>query len=196
MNSTIEAIFHESMLAKQATAEVLTPTIARAADAMIQCLKNDGKIMSCGNGGSAADAQHFSSELINRFEGDRPSLAAIALTTDSSNLTSIANDYRYDYIFARQVEGLGRTGDILLAITTSGHSPSILEAIRAAHSKRIPVIALTGKDGGECATLLNPEQDIELRVPHHTTARIQECHLVIIHSLCALIDHTLFGSHN
>ncbi len=192
MKEHIENIFKASMLAKQATVEVLADDIAQAANALIHCLKQTGKILSCGNGGSAADAQHFSSELINRFDGDRPSLAALALTTDSSNLTSIANDYRYDYIFARQIEGLGREGDVLLAISTSGQSPSILEAVRTAQSKKMPVIALTGKDGGELMTLLS-EQDIGLCVPHNATARIQECHLTIIHALCALIDKALFG---
>jgi len=151
------------------------------------------KILICGNGGSASDAQHFSSELINRFETERPALPAIALTTDSSILTSIANDYDYSEVFSRQIYALGQEGDILIAISTSGNSANINQAINAAHDNNIKVIALTGKDGGELAQHLS-EEDIELRVSADVTARIQETHIVIIHSLCDLIDHKLFGT--
>lgn len=149
--------------------------------------------MSCGNGGSAGDAQHFSSELLNRFEQERKGLAAIALTTDTSTLTSIANDYAYERIFARQVEALGRAGDILLAISTSGNSANVNLAIQSAHEQGIKVVALSGKNGGKLRTLLN-DNDIELCVPSPTTARIQEVHLVLIHCLCDLIDYQLLNT--
>ena len=160
---------------------------------MVQSLLSEGKIMACGNGGSAADSQHFASELINRFESERPALPAIALTTDTSAITSIANDYQYNEIFSRQIHALGRETDVLLAISTSGQSPSIVQAIEAAHEREVIVIALTGKDGGSVAQSLS-EDDIELRVPSDQTARIQETHITIIHALCDLIDHQLFGA--
>ncbi len=150
------------------------------------------KILSCGNGGSAGDAQHFSSELLNRFERERPGLPAIALTTDSSTLTSIANDYAYEDIFAKQVRALGRSGDILLAISTSGNSENVNRAIAAAHERSMQVVALSGRDGGRMAEIL-VAGDVEIRVPADRTARIQEVHLVIIHCLCDLIDESLFG---
>lgn len=149
--------------------------------------------MACGNGGSAADSQHFTSELINRFEAERPALPAIALTTDTSAITSIANDYQYDDIFSRQIHALGREPDILLAISTSGQSNSIVQAVEAAHEREMSVIALTGKDGGAVAESLS-DDDIELRVPAERTARIQETHITIIHALCDLIDYQLFGA--
>jgi D-sedoheptulose 7-phosphate isomerase len=160
---------------------------------MAQSLLNDGKLLSCGNGGSAADAQHFSGELLGRFERERPGLPAIALTTDSSTITAIANDYQYADIFAKQVSALGQSGDVLLAISTSGNSENVLRAIAAAHSRGLKVVALTGRDGGAIARSLNPE-DIEVRVPADRTCRIQEVHLLVIHCLCDLIDDAILGS--
>ena len=191
--SRIETIFTNSIAVKQKTFNAIAPHIALAGDLMVQSLLNEGKIMACGNGGYAADAQHFSSELINRFESERPALPAIALTTDTSAITSIANDYQYNDIFSRQIHALGRETDILLAISTSGQSPSIVQAIEAAHEREVLVIALTGKDGGAVAKSLTDE-DIELRVPAEQTARIQETHITIIHALCDQIDHQLFGA--
>lgn len=185
--------FNESVQTKITAAEVLVDPIAQAGELMVQCLLSNHKILSCGNGGSAADAQHFSSEMLNRFEAERPSLPAIALTTDASTVTSIANDYSYNEIFSRQIKGLGANGDILLAISTSGRSKNILNAVDAAHHREMKVIALTGRDGGEIATLLTAN-DIEILVPTESTARIQETHLLIIHCLCDIIDHQLFKS--
>lgn len=183
----IRQLFNDSIDTKLAALDTLPPDIARAGQCMVEALKNQRKILSCGNGGSAADAQHFSSELLNRFEKERMSLAAFALTTDSSTLTSIANDYSYNDIFSKQIKGLGQEGDVLLAISTSGKSQNILNAIYAAHSKGMKVIALTGKDGGDLARILR-DDDIELRVPAQSTARIQEVHLLIIHCVCDIID--------
>lgn len=191
--SRIEAIFANSIAVKQKTVETIAQQIALASDKIVQSLLNEGKIMACGNGGSAADSQHFTSELVNRFEAERPALPAIALTTDSSAITSIANDYQYDDVFARQIHALGKEPDILLAISTSGQSNSIVQAIEAAHDREITVIALTGKDGGLVAKSLS-ENDIELRVPAEQTARIQETHITVIHALCDLIDYQLFGA--
>jgi len=184
--------FHESIRTKQMAMDQLTGLVVRAAETMAHCLQEDGKILSCGNGGSAADAQHFSSELLNRFEMERPGLPAIALTTDSSTLTSIANDYNYKDVFAKQVRALGRPGDVLLAISTSGNSPNVAAAIEAAHSRGMQVVALTGREGGVIAPLMAPE-DVEIRVPAVVTARIQEVHLLVIHCLCDLIDQYLFN---
>ena len=156
-------------------------------------LKNDGKIMSCGNGGSAADAQHFAAELINRFERERPALAAVALTTDTSTLTSIANDYHYDQVFSKQVRALGRSGDLLLAISTSGNSRNVLEAMQAARESQVGAIALTGRNGGKMAEALRPS-DIHICVPAQSTARIQEVHLLTLHCLCDAIDCLLLGA--
>ena len=182
--------FQDSISTKQIAAEILAEPISRAAQIMIQCILSGGKILSCGNGGSAGDAQHFSSEMLNRFEMERPGLAAMALTTDSSTITSIANDYSYDQIFSKQVTALGQHGDILLAISTSGNSINVNRAIEAAHERDMLVVALSGKQGGELASLLSPE-DEEIRVPSDSTARIQEVHLLAIHCLCDLIDHQL-----
>ncbi len=189
----IETIFTNSIRIKQQTFASIAPQIVLAGELLVHSLLNEGKIMACGNGGSAADAQHFSSELINRFEAERPALPAIALTTDSSAITSIANDYQFDDIFSRQIHALGRAPDVLLAISTSGQSNSIVQAIKAAHEREVQVIALTGKDGGQVASTL-ANNDIELRVPAEQTARIQETHITIIHALCDLIDHQLFGA--
>lgn len=188
----IRAHFDESIAAKQASAEVLPRSIADASALMCKTLQDGGKILSCGNGGSAGDAQHFSAELLNRFERERPGLPACALTTDTSTLTSIANDYAYEQVFSKQVLALGNSGDCLLAISTSGNSPNVLRAIEAAHDKEMCVVALTGRDGGTMARSLSGV-DIEIRVPSDRTARIQEVHLIALHCLCDCIDQTLFG---
>jgi D-sedoheptulose 7-phosphate isomerase len=185
--------FNDSIATKQAALPALQQSIAQAAEQMIRCLLAGCKILSCGNGGSAGDAQHFSSEMLNRFEMERPGLPAIALTTDTSTITSIANDYHYDRIFSRQIEALGQNGDILLAISTSGNSNNVIKAVAAAHSRGMSVIALSGKNGGALVDALTAN-DIELRVPSNTTARIQETHLLIIHCLCDLIDQQLLGN--
>ena len=183
----IKREFAESLEVNRRSADTLAVPIAEAAATMLECLGAGGKILSCGNGGSAADAQHFASELLNRFETERASLPAIALTTDSSTLTSIANDRSYEEVFSRQVSGLGRSGDVLLAISTSGASPNVTNAVRAAHRAGMRVVALTGRDGGAVARTLE-KADIELRAPHTRTARIQEIHLLAIHCLCRLLD--------
>ncbi|BCK88896.1 phosphoheptose isomerase [Sideroxyarcus emersonii] len=184
--------FDDSAQLKLQSKKVLAQPIADAAQAMVTCLMNDGKILVCGNGGSAADSQHFAAELINRFEVERPGLAAIALTTDSSVLTSIANDYDYVQIFSKQVRALGMDGDVLLAISTSGNSPSVVEAVQAAHERNMPVVALTGRDGGVITSILRAD-DFHICVPAKSTARIQEVHLLVLHCLCDLIDHLILG---
>ncbi len=186
----IQQHFQESLAVKQAAREELIPAIEQAGILMADCLHRGGKILSCGNGGSAADAQHFAAELLNRFEIERPPLAAVALTTDSSTLTSIANDYAYEDIFAKQVFALGKPGDVLLGITTSGNSDNVTRAVHAAHEQKMSVVALSGCEGGQLVAILNND-DIEIRVPATRTARIQEVHLLIIHCLCDLIDHRL-----
>lgn len=192
LEEQIKQSFEASIETKQYAQQQLLGPITQAAQTMVAALLNNNKILSCGNGGSAGDAQHFASEMLNRFERERPSLPALALTTDSSTVTSIANDYSYDDIFSKQIKGLGQSGDILLAISTSGQSTNLVNAIQAAQQKSITTIALTGKDGGAMAQRLQPK-DHEIRVPSTVTARIQECHLLIIHCLCQLIDHQLFG---
>ncbi len=189
---TILGHFEESIAVKTASMSVLGPSIAAAAELMTGVLRNGGKILSCGNGGSAGDAQHFSAELLNRFERERPGLPAVALTTDSSTLTSIANDYAYEQVFSKQVRALGAAGDCLLAISTSGNSPNVLDAVHAAHDGDLRVVALTGRDGGPIARAI-ANGDVEIRVPSERTARIQEVHLVVIHCLCDAIDRSLFG---
>ena len=189
----VKSNFADSIKTKQESVAILADSIAMAAEQIVACLLKGGKVLSCGNGGSAADAQHFSSEMINRFEMERPGLPAIALTTDSSSLTSIANDYSFDEVFAKQVSALGQTDDILLAITTSGNSPNIIKACQSAHLRDMQVIALTGRDGGTLSSVLD-SNDFELRVPAESTARIQETHLLIIHCLCDLIDQQLLGT--
>jgi len=187
--------FSESINAKQNTLDNLGSTLESASQKIVETLVNDKKILTCGNGGSAGDAQHFSSEMLNRFERERPALPAIALTTDTSTITSIANDYHYNQVFAKQLSALGQNGDLLLVYTSSGNSENIIQAVTMAHEKQILVIALTGKDGGLLASSLN-EFDIELRVASYSTARIQEVHLLITHCLCDLIDYQLFGDLN
>ena len=193
MQHRIKQLFTDSIETKTRAMEVLGPSIEQASQLMVSCLLSERKILTCGNGGSAGDAQHFSSELLNRFERERPSLPAIALTTDSPTITSIANDYSYDEVFSKQIRALGQPGDVLLAISTSGNSGNVLQAIQAAHDRDMLVVALTGRDGGGMASLLLPE-DVEIRVPARSTARIQEVHLLAIHCLCDLIDRQLFGS--
>jgi len=184
--------FEDSAQVKLHSKDVLAQPIAASAQAMVSCLQQDGKILCCGNGGSAADAQHFAAELINRFEIERPGLAAVALTTDSSVLTSIANDYDYNQIFSKQVTALGRSGDVLLAISTSGNSANVVAAITAAHERKMRVIALTGRDGGKMGAMLK-EGDMHICVPTQSTARIQEVHLLALHCICDGIDHMLYG---
>lgn len=184
--------FSDSIQTKQDAMTCLCELIEFASQKIVEALVNDKKVLTCGNGGSAGDAQHFSSEMLNRFERERPALPAIALTTDTSTITSIANDYNYDEVFAKQIRALGQAGDILLVYTSSGNSRNIIKAVNVAHDRDMTVIALSGKDGGALAGLLN-EADIEIRVPSHSTARIQEVHLLISHCLCDLIDHQLFG---
>ncbi len=188
----ISGHFSDSAHLKLQAMDALAAPIASAAERMAQCLMRDGKILSCGNGGSAADSQHFAAELLNRFEMERPGLAAIALTTDTSTLTSIANDYTYDQVFSKQVLALGQANDVLLAITTSGNSRNMLEAVRAAHERQMGIVALTGKSGGQMADILGPE-DIHICVPANSTARIQEVHVLTLHCLCDAIDCLLLG---
>ena len=188
----ITSLFEESIQTKQYAMDMLPDSIDAAGQLMVQALLSDKKILCCGNGGSAGDAQHFSSELLNRFERERPGLPAIALTTDASTITSISNDYSYSEVFSKQIRALGHEGDLLLAISTSGNSNNVIQGIQAAHDRDMSVIALTGKDGGNMASILGPE-DVEIRVPSTSTARIQEVHILIIHCLCDLIDNTIFG---
>jgi D-sedoheptulose 7-phosphate isomerase len=184
--------FSESAHLKLQSMDALARPIAAAAEHMVQCLKSDRKIMSCGNGGSAADSQHFAAELINRFERERPALAAIALTTDTSTLTAIANDYHYDQVFSKQVRALGDAGDVLLAISTSGNSRNVIAAVHAAHECQMDVVALTGRNGGKMAEVLR-STDMHICVPAQSTARIQEVHLLTLHCLCDAIDCLLLG---
>jgi len=190
--SRIKQNFQDSISTKQISADLLAEPLSAAAQMITRCLLAGGKVLSCGNGGSAGDAQHFSSEMLNRFEMERPGLPAVALTTDSSTLTSIANDYSYEQVFSKQVSALGQHGDILLAISTSGNSGNVNRAIESAHDREMQVIALSGKQGGDMATLLTAD-DIEIRVPSDSTARIQEVHLLAIHCICDLVDHQLLG---
>ena len=190
LSERASAHFVESIAVKQEALKHLPQQVAKAVVAMADCLQSGGKILACGNGGSAADAQHFAAELLGRFERERPELAAIALTTDSSILTAIANDYHYDEIFSKQVRGLGKKSDILLAISTSGNSKNVIAAIYAAKKIGMHVIALTGNGGGKITGLLEGS-DIHLCAPSNRTARIQETHLVLLHGLCDGVDHLL-----
>jgi D-sedoheptulose 7-phosphate isomerase len=185
--------FAESAKLKLDAVQALADPIARAGTLLAQALRAGGKALACGNGGSAADAQHFAAELVNRFEVERAPLAAVALTTDSSTLTSIANDYDYAQVFSKQVRAIGRRGDVLLAISTSGNSGNVLEAIAAAQELGVGVVAMTGNGGGKMAAALG-ERDVHLCVPHKRTARIQEVHLLVLHCLCDAIDYQLVGA--
>ncbi len=195
MNSTdrIQQCFQENIALQQKTLDLLAPAIDSAARMLTQALCSGAKILCCGNGGSASQAQHFTSELLNRFERERPGLPAITLTCDSATLTSIANDYHFKEVFARQIQALGNQDDILVVFTTSGVSPNILQAVKAAQGRGLSVIAVSGKDGGELTQLLG-NKDLELRVPSQATPRIQEIHLLIAHCLCDLVDRNLFGA--
>ncbi|MEO6928888.1 MAG: phosphoheptose isomerase [Casimicrobiaceae bacterium] len=172
--------------------EALAPIIARAGNVMTECLFGDGKILACGNGGSAADTQHFAAELVGRFERERPELPALSLTADTALLTAIANDYAFEQVFSKQVRALGAKGDVLLAISTSGDCANVIAAIGAARERDMRVVGLTGNGGGRVGELL-AERDVHICVPHARTARIQEVHLLVIHCLCDMIDHTLLG---
>jgi D-sedoheptulose 7-phosphate isomerase len=189
----VTRIFQDGIDLKTVCASRLAPVITRAATAMLEAIAAGNKILCCGNGGSAADAQHFSSEMLTRFERERPGQPAFALTTDASTITSIANDYEFAEIFAKQVRALGRAGDVLLAYSTSGRSPNIVRAIDAAHERGMRVLLVSGRDGGAAAAALGGN-DIELRVPSEQTARIQEVHLIITHCLCDLIDWQLLDN--
>lgn len=193
LQTRVAGHFRASAETKLKAVDALSAPIAQAIDAMVKSLLAGGKILACGNGGSAADAQHFSGELLNRFERERPALAAIALTTDTSTLTAIANDYAYEQIFSKQVTALGQSGDVLLAISTSGNSPNVLRAMQAAHERDMRVVAMTGKGGGDMAKSLGPS-DVHICVPHTQTGRIQEVHLLTIHCLCDGIDYMLLGA--
>ena len=191
LQERVAAHFAESIRAKQEAEKVLVEPTVQAAELMLQCLMNDGKILACGNGGSAADAQHFAAEMTGRFEKERMELAAVALTTDTSALTAIGNDYGFDHVFSKQVRALGRAGDVLVGISTSGNSANVIEAIKAAHERDMNVIAMTGRDGGKIAAILK-DTDVLLNVPYPRTARIQENHILLIHAMCDCIDSVLF----
>ncbi|MDF0606383.1 phosphoheptose isomerase [Neisseriaceae bacterium TC5R-5] len=184
--------FLENMATQQEAMELLSAGVAVAAERMVACLMNEGKILACGNGGSAADAQHFAAEMVGRFEKERPGLAAISLATDSSILTAIGNDYDFDMVFSKQVRALGHTNDLLLAISTSGNSANVVEAVYAAHERGMGVIALSGKDGGKLAEILSSD-DVHLIVPSMRTCRIQEVHILLLHALSDAVDYMLLG---
>lgn len=192
LESRIEQHFIDSADLKYQAAPVLSKPIAQAISAIVASLTSGGKVLACGNGGSAADAQHFSAEFVGRFERERPELAAIALTTDTSILTAVGNDYAFDAVFARQVRALGQPGDVLLAITTSGNSSNILAAVEAAHARDMVVIGMTGRDGGKMGHMLR-ETDVHICVPHPRTARIQEVHILALHCICDGVDAVLMG---
>jgi len=192
LEQRIEQHFIDSADLKYQAAQVLSKPIAAAVQAILACVTNGGKVLICGNGGSAADAQHFAAEFIGRFERERPELAAIALTTDSSILTAIANDYDFNVIFSRQVRALGQPGDVLMAISTSGNSANVLAAIDAAHEREMVVVGLSGRNGGKMTGALR-ETDVHICVPHERTARIQEVHLLTLHCICDAVDHQLLG---
>ena len=192
LEQRIEQQFIDSADLKYQAAQSLSKPLAAAVQALLACVTSGGKVLACGNGGSAADAQHFAAEFVGRFERERPELGAIALTTDSSIITAIANDYSYDHIFSKQVRALGQPGDVLLAITTSGNSSNVLLAIQAAHEREMTVVALTGKGGGKMGQALR-ETDVHICVPHDRTARIQEVHLLTIHCICDGVDTQLLG---
>lgn len=189
----VAAQFAESANLKLTAVALLGEPVAKAGALLAASLKSGGKALACGNGGSAADAQHFAAELVNRFERERAPLAGLALTTDTSTLTSIANDYAYEQVFSKQVRALGRSGDVLIAISTSGNSGNVIDAVRAAHEMGVRVIGLTGNGGGKMGPLM-ADGDVHICVPHKTTARIQEVHLLVLHCLCDIIDYQLLGA--
>jgi D-sedoheptulose 7-phosphate isomerase len=184
--------FEEGIELRSRMAKTLPAQIARAGEALAAALKSGHKALACGNGGSAADSQHFAAELVGRFERERPGLPAIALTTDTSALTAIANDYDFDRVFSKQVEALGNPGDFLLAISTSGNSKNVVEAMKVAQARGLPVMALTGRDGGAMGKMVGP-RDFHLNVAHPRTMRVQEIHLLVIHCLCEVVDNVIFG---
>jgi D-sedoheptulose 7-phosphate isomerase len=192
LESLIEQQFIDSADLKFKSAQLLSKPVADAIGALLACVTAGGKVLACGNGGSAADAQHFAAEFVGRFERERPELAALALTTDSSILTALANDYSFEQVFAKQVRALGQSGDVLIAITTSGNSANVLAAIEAAHERDMVVVALTGKGGGQMNQALS-DTDVHICVPHDRTARIQEVHLLVLHCLCDGVDRQLLG---
>ncbi len=192
LEQRIQQQFFDSADLKYAAAEILSRPIADAVNAVVGCITAGGKVLACGNGGSASDAQHFAAEFIGRFERERPGLAAISLTTDSSILTAVGNDYSFTDIFSKQVQALGAPGDVLLALSTSGNSANVLAAVEAAHAKEMTVVALTGRGGGKLAELLT-ETDVHICVPHDRTARIQEVHILALHCLCDAVDLQLLG---
>ena len=192
LEQRIQQQFFDSADLKYASAEVLSKPIADAVNALVGCITAGGKVLSCGNGGSAGDAQHFAAEFVGRFERERPGLAAIALTVDTSILTAIGNDYAFEVVFSKQVQALGMPGDVLLAISTSGNSANVIAAIEAAKAKEMTVIALTGRKGGRIREMLT-ETDVHICVPHERTARIQEVHLLVLHCLCDAVDLQLLG---
>ena len=190
----IRAIFRESAELKQRSGEQLAPEIAEAARRISEALLSGNKILACGNGGSAADAQHFVGELVNRFEIERPPLPAIALGTNPVAVTATANDYSFEEVYAKEIQALGNAGDLLLMISTSGQSANIIRAAEAAQERGLQVLVLTGADGGELADMARPGEDLVLKVDSRTTARIQEVHILMLHTLCTLVDQELFGS--
>lgn len=194
MTSTdrVRSLFEQSVEQTRHAMDAVCEPIATAASLMLKSLADGGKILSCGNGGSTSDAQHFSCEMLGRFVRERQPLSAIALTADTSTLLAVGNDYGIDHVFSRQVSALGRPGDVLLAISTSGNSPNVLEAVKAAHANQMRVVTLNGRDGGKLSTLLNTD-DIDIVVPGDSTPRIQEVHGIAIHCLCDLIDVELLG---
>ncbi len=192
LEQRIQQQFFDSADLKYAAAEPLSKSIAEAVEAVLGSITAGGKVLACGNGGSAADAQHFAAELVGRFERERPGLAAIALTTDTSILTAIGNDYDFASIYSKQVQALGQPGDVLIAISTSGNSANVLAAAEAAHAKDMTVVALTGRTGGRLGELLT-DTDVHIAVPHDRTARIQEVHLLALHCLCDAVDFQLLG---
>ena len=192
LEQRIQQQFFDSADLKYAAAEVLSKPIADAVSALMGCITGGGKVLSCGNGGSASDAQHFAAEFVGRFERERPGLAAIALTVDTSILTAVGNDYSFDVVFSKQVEALGAPGDVLLAISTSGNSANVLRAVEAAKKKEMTVVALTGNTGGRMRQALS-DTDVHICVPHERTARIQEVHLLVLHCLCDAVDLQLLG---
>jgi D-sedoheptulose 7-phosphate isomerase len=192
LEQRIQQQFFDSADLKYAAAEILARPIADAAQALVGCITSGGKVLACGNGGSASDAQHFAAEFVGRFERERPGLAAIALNTDTSILTAIGNDYAFDAIFAKQVQALGAPGDVLLALSTSGNSANVLAAVEAAQAREMTVIALTGRGGGKLRERLT-ETDVHICVPHDRTARIQEVHILVVHCLCDAVDTQLLG---